>query len=94
MTENPKTLDHYLADINQRLLEAQDQDRELPPQLMQLILSELRKAATDETATVLSMWASQVLKRMWHRSVSGVPFGEPREWPYEMTLDELERTDR
>lgn len=90
----PETLDHYLADINHHLLEAQHQDRELWPQLMQLVLSELGKAAVDETAPALSLWSSQVLEHMWHRAKSGVPFGEPREWPYEMTLDEMERTNR
>lgn len=91
---NPETLDHYLADINHHLFEAQRQDRELWPQLMQLVLTELGKAAVDETAPALSLWSSEVLVRMWHRAKSGVAFDEPREWPYEMTLDEMERTDR
>jgi hypothetical protein len=91
---NTKTLDHYLADINHHLVQAQYQDRELYPQLMQLVLSELGKAATDETMPVLSLWASQVLEHMWHRAKSGVPFGEPRELPYQMTLDDMERADR
>jgi hypothetical protein len=53
---------------------------------MQTALSELGKAATNESLPGLSSWASRVLEHMWHRAVTGVPFGEPREYPWETVL--------
>ena len=38
-----------------------------------------------------SFWAGSLLEDLRHRAVSGIPFGEPDERPYEYTLDAEER---
>lgn len=66
-----------VTDITADLLYAQYNDPPLTNDLMNRFLTELTAAASTQTGH-LSVWAAGLLDAAWHRSRSGVPYGEPQ----------------
>lgn len=67
-----------VTDIQADITRSPQNDPPLLPQLVTKALTELQAAATQESGP-LSAWAAWLLEALWHRSQSGVPFGEPCE---------------
>ena len=76
--ERFKTADMCQA-ITARLLNSEQDDPPLYPELVQRCLGELKRAADDAVDPALARWARWLLERLHHRAVSGVPYGEPAE---------------
>jgi hypothetical protein len=86
---NPGELAGVRADIFANPLHLDDP--QCLPDLLKKAVDTLSAIATGEATPDV---AADVLRDMAFRAQSGIPFGEPDSWPYETTLDELERTDR
>ena len=92
----PETVDHYLADIRSRVASWRNGELVDPPlqsELLAKALTKLGDAAAGQHlwAADVALFAEEVLEELHHRAVSGIPFGEPDERPYEYTLDAEER---
>ena len=76
--ERFKTAD-MCEDITARLLNSEQNDPPLYPELVQRCLGELKRAADDAVDVALARWARWVLEQLHHRAVSGVSYDEPTE---------------
>lgn len=79
-------------DITARLLNSEQDDPPLYPELVQRCLGELKRAADDAVDPALTRWARWLLEQLHHRAVSGVSYGEPSEQDW--SLDSERRGPR
>ena len=84
--ERLKTAD-MCDDITARLLNSEQVDPPLFPQLVQKTLRELRRAADDGTPDALAAWARWLLEQLHHRAISGVSYNEPSEPDWSLDPD-------
>ena len=73
-----KTAD-MCEDITARLLNSEQDDAPLYPELVQRCLGELKRAADDAVDPALTRWARWLLEQLHHRAMSGVSYGESAE---------------
>jgi hypothetical protein len=78
-------VDRMVGDIFAQLVDAQFEDPQLSADLTNKTLTELRIAS--QTEGVLGLWAGNLLRALWHRAESGVPFGEPVEPAWSLDPD-------
>ena len=88
--ERFKTAD-MCDDVTARLLNSEQDDPPLYPELAQRCLGELKRAADDAVDVALARWARWLLEQLHHRAVSGVSYGEPSEPDWSLDPDQEER---
>ena len=76
--ERFKTAD-MCDEITARLLNSEQDDPPLYPELVQRCLGELKRVADDAVDPALTRWARWLLEQLHHRAVSGVSYSEPTE---------------
>ena len=76
--ERFKTAD-MCDDITARLLNSEQNDPPLYPELVHRCLGELKRAADDAVDPALTRWARWLLEQLHHRAASGVSYDEPHE---------------
>lgn len=65
-----------VTDIKADVARSGENDPPLQSDLITRTLTELSAAASTQTGH-LSVWAASLLDALWHRSRSGIPYGEP-----------------
>lgn len=84
-----------VTDIKADLVEAHyvSGDQMLQGDINTRVFNELIYAASTQTGH-LSVWAASLLDALWHRSRSGVPYGEPAEPAWSLDPDPSSRRRR